>query len=681
MTSSEPPSHDSQSRRVAWAIFLVAMSMLAFELVLTRLFSVILWNHFAFLAISIGLFGFGVAGVTAFVLPQTFSAANAPRQLRALCFALPPVMWVVVAIVCALPIRMDFSNQMFLYLMLIFSLTSVPFMIGGMAITLALTHWPRQVNRIYAFDLVGSAIGCGLVIALLGVFDGPTVGIALGVLPAIALMVLRPSWVGTGLLALVVVFVGLNESEGWARVRIARSKVQQPIFEKWNAFSRVTVASASGFQGWWVSPHSTAPKVNTLGIVIDGDAFTPMVHFDGDLDRVAILLDDLTALAFRLKTDAKQALVIGPGGGKDVLAALAAGVERVRAVELNPIIAHDIVSGEFRSFSGDLYRHPRVELEVGEGRTVVRHDEGRYDVLQISMVDTSAASAAGAYSLAENSLYTVSAAREFLQHLEPGGIVTTTWANFSNLEGVNRLVAVYDEALTQEGAETGHDKIAVIAGASAHKGLGTPLATVLIKPSGFSDAESARLRDLVETGGFVPVYIPGDPLVGGTRADARVVRRLLSRRNLDEFFDEYRLDLTPVDDDRPFFFYQNRMRDLGTAFTTWNPGPLFGNGMFILVKLLLVSILAVVGFMVLPLVFRRRQELRDLAQNKAWLTYFCCLGTGFIVAGDRPDPDVRVLPRPSASRARCRAGRRCCSLPEWAVRSADGSQTKRWWRP
>lgn len=619
--------HDPQVRRIAWAILLVASSLLAFELVLTRLFSVIIWNHFAFLAISVGLFGFGVAGVTVFLRPDVFRPERAAVQLRRSLLALPVVMWAVVAIVCTLPVRIDFSSQMFVLLALIFGLTTLPFFVGGIAVTLALTHWHGHVNRIYGFDLVGSALGCVAVIALLDRLDGPTAALALGLLPAGAALLLQRTRGAAALLAVLLVGVIVNDAQGWIRVRMARSRVETPLFERWNAFSRVTVSDAP-FMGWGLARPDAADGVESLAIRIDADALTPMVRFDGDFEQVGVVLEDVTALAYHLKTDARNALVIGPGGGKDVLAALASGVERVRAVELNPIIARDIVGGAFREFTGDLYRRPEVDLVVAEGRSFVRRDAHRYDIVQVSMVDTSAASAAGAYALTENSLYTVEAAREFMARLAPGGILTATWVNLENLEGVNRLVAVYQEALRGRGVTSARDHIAVVA-ATPPVGW-VRFANVLVKPAGFGAEEVARLRAVSRRLGFVPLHLPGVELNRPRDRDHRVIRRILEGRELDRFFDSYRLDLRPVSDDRPFFFYQNRFRDLGAALTSWNPGPLYGNGMFILAKLLIISGVAVVAFMIGPLLAARGSQVRELRAVWPFLLYFFCLGTGFI---------------------------------------------------
>ena len=155
---------------------------------------------------------------------------------------------------------------------------------------------------------------------------------------------------------------------------------------------------------------------------IDSAASTPILRFDGDLTKVRYLRYELTGLAYHLveKRDRESfsqiptekdsrshfsALVIGPGGGRDLLTALVFGADRVEGVEVNPIIAHDVMLGTFKDFSGSIYANPRVSVAVDDGRSYVRRSSKKYDVIQASLVDTWAATAAGAYPHRKHALY------------------------------------------------------------------------------------------------------------------------------------------------------------------------------------------------------------------------------------------------------------------------------------
>src|SRR5262249_46330373 len=156
----------------------------------------------------------------------------------------------------------------------------------------------------------------------------------------------------------------------------------------------------------------------------------------------------LTALAYQLKEPKAgpgfDALVIGPGGGRDLVSALVFGARHVDAVEINPIIANNVMRGQFAEFSGGIYSNPRISVTIDDGRSFVRRADGRYDVIQASLVDTWAATAAGAYTLTENTLYTVEAFNDYLDHLTDDGMLTITRWVFDGLRLISLAQAACD---------------------------------------------------------------------------------------------------------------------------------------------------------------------------------------------------------------------------------------------
>ena len=170
---------------------------------------------------------------------------------------------------------------------------------------------------------------------------------------------------------------------------------------------------------WSLSPKFSGPRGDSLFMDIDSAASTPILKGTGNPADAAYLRYELTALAYHLveRPAGFTALVIGPGGGRDLLSALVFGARHVDGVEINPIIARDVMLDRFRDYSGGVYAHPRVAIHVDDGRSFVRRSTTKYDVIQASLVDTWAATAAGAYTLTENSLYTSEAFGEYLDHL------------------------------------------------------------------------------------------------------------------------------------------------------------------------------------------------------------------------------------------------------------------------
>src|SRR5262249_50094040 len=184
---------------------------------------------------------------------------------------------------------------------------------------------------------------------------------------------------------------------------------------------------------------------------------------------------------------------IGPGGGRDLASALVFGAAHVDGVEINPIIADDVMRGQFESFSGGIYTNPRVRIAVDDGRSFVRRTANHYDVIQASLVDTWAATAAGAYTLTENTLYTVEAFNDYLDHLTDDGMLTITrWV----ADGL-RLVSLAQAACERRGWSAA-DRLAIVRHDS--------VATFLLKRSPFTADEIARLHGIVDRLGFELLY-------------------------------------------------------------------------------------------------------------------------------------------------------------------------------
>src|SRR5262245_47196803 len=254
------------------------------------------------------------------------------------------------------------------------------------------------------------------------------------------------------------------------------------LFAKWNSFSRIGVYERT-HGDWSLSPNYRGPLPDTRYMDIDSAASTPILGLKPDLSNVQYLRYELTALAYQLKgreaglgtrdanvsgnganpesqvanSDGFSALVIGPGGGRDLVSALVFGAGHVDGIEINPIIADDVMRNHFREFSGGIYTNPRVRIVVDDGRSFVRRSPDKYDVVQASLVDTWAATAAGAYTLTENTLYTSEAFGDYLDHLTDDGVLTITrWV----FDGV-RLISLAQAACESRGWPAA-DRLAVV---------------------------------------------------------------------------------------------------------------------------------------------------------------------------------------------------------------------------
>ncbi|MGH9347317.1 MAG: hypothetical protein ACRD26_08630 [Vicinamibacterales bacterium] len=607
----------------------VSAALLMTELALTRIFSVTMYYHFAFLAISIALFGLSASGVLVYTLRHRLAHADT-RELLA-TGALAHAVATLVALACLVRIRvgLTYTPANLALMLAIYTLAALPFFTGGGVISLAFARLSDRVNVVYGADLLGAAAGCVLLIPLLNWLGAPGVVIMAAVLAATAAVLFTPRIARrrVAVVALGVCAVPLGaQLAGLAPFDVVDTKGHQGdrvLFSKWNSFSRVAVYDRA-HGDWSLSPRFTGAHGDSLFMDIDSAASTPIPRVTGTLADAAYLKYELTALAYHLveRPSGFTALVIGPGGGRDLLSALVFGARRVDGVEINPIIARDVMLGAFRKYSGGIYAHPRVRSYVDDGRSFVRRSTEQYDVIQASLVDTWAATAAGAYTLTENSLYTSEAFGEYLDHLTDDGYLTITRWVFDGL----RLVSLAQEACAERGLDAArhlaivrHDRVA----------------TFLLKKTPFAPDDVRRLEGLATDLGFTLLYAPGaePPLaiqepnemyrMGTSAAD---YRRLILAPDRDAFYGSYPLDVRPTDDDRPFFFHTTRLGDqIEVAF---GRSMLFGNGLSALLTLMGISAALVALFIVGPLAVGGE---RPEPGWSGWLLYFASLGAGFML--------------------------------------------------
>jgi hypothetical protein len=617
------------NRSIVVGIAAVSAALLMTELALTRIFSVTMYYHFAFLAISIALFGLSASGVFIYVMRRRLAAVPT-RELLA-TGALAHALATLVALACLVRIRvgLNYTPSNLVLMLAIYTLAALPFFTGGSVISLAFARLNERVNVVYAADLLGAALGCLILIPLLNSLGAPGVVIVAAVLAAVAAVLFTPeaSRARMMLAASIVCAAPIGaQLAGLAPFDVVDTKGHEGdrvLFSKWNSFSRVAVYDRT-HGDWSLSPRFKGTRGESLFMDIDSAASTPIIRGTGNLADAAYLRYELTALAYHLveRPSRFNALVIGPGGGRDLLSALVFGAARVDGVEINPIIARDVMLGQFQEYSGGIYAHPRVRTHVDDGRSFVRRSREQYDVIQASLVDTWAATAAGAYTLTENSLYTSEAFGEYLDHLTDAGYLSITRWVFDGL----RLVSLAQDACAARGLDAArhlaiirHDRVA----------------TFLLKKTPFSPADVVRLERVTKELGFSILYAPGvepplaipEPIemqrMGTSAAD---YRRLILAPNRDAFHASYPLDVRATDDDRPFFFHTTRLRNqFQVAF---GRSMLFGNGLSALLTLMGISAALVVLFIIGPLLVGGDRPERGWA---GWLVYFAALGAGFML--------------------------------------------------
>jgi SAM-dependent methyltransferase len=634
-------SHPSPLRLLA-GISVVSFSTLLLELAATRLFSVILFYHFAFLAISVALLGLGAGGVFAHVRRERL-ARRGTRALAARLCALNAVVTVaVLEAVLHLPISLDVSRDNFLKLTLLYLVTAIPFFLTGLLFSVVYARESGRIGQLYGADLGGGALACLAVVPILNLAGGPNAILiaALGMAVASAIWAegRRGRAAGATLALLLAALVGANHSGKLIDVVYAKGLRRDPAwveFARWNAISRVEVNRID----------------DAKYVVIDADATTAIMNLDPHLARGSAewnqLMSAAPAVANVLRPQGDYA-IIGPGGGVDVLRAVASGSKNVTAIEINPLIANTVMRERYADYAYHLYQIPEVKLHVADGRSWIRNSKDKYDVIQMTLVDTWASTAAGAFALSENNLYTVEAFQEYFDHLKPDGILAITRWEFKEPREALRVVSQAREALRRMGVRESSTHFIVVSDGPLDED-GRPV-LVLAKRSTFRrEEELAVLEHIRNNQNLYPIY---SPLYN---ADAQNRSRFATRLSPNEsrqpflsliqlpsnagplemtradFVGQYSFNITPVTDDAPFFFFtmktgnalRNVLADTGRGIDWKN-----NLGIVVLGMLLVISFAAVLAFLVLPLALTRGPARGP----GTWpLLYFVAVGLGYIL--------------------------------------------------
>ena len=616
ISPSSPPAARGEvpDTTVLAGLALTSFAALLLELALTRLFSVVLFYHFAFLAISIALLGLGAGGVFAYVLKNRLAALDTRTLAARLCMANALLVVVVLEIVLHVPVALDVSGKNFLRLTAIYLAAAVPFFVTGLLFSVVFARETRRIPRMYGADLSGGAMACLAIVPLLNWVGGPNVILV----AAIAMAAAGIIWTANpfvrriaGVLALALAaLVAANHSGKLIDVVYAKGMFRDPAwveFARWNALSRVEVDR----QG------------QAKAVVIDADASTYIMNADlarwHDTEWEYDLMSAPPAMANVLRPHGEFA-IIGPGGGVDVLRAVANGSPSVTGIEINPLIATTIMRERYADYSQHLYQRPEVHIHVGDGRSYLRASPQRFDVVQMTLVDTWASTAAGAFALSENNLYTVEAFREYFDHLKPDGFIAITRWEFRHPREALRVVAVAMEALHRLGvADPSRHFMVASQGALDEDGI--PV-VVLAKKTPFTPEEEATVHEyLSDYDDIAPIYLP-------TQHGDNPFSALIASNDPRAFARSYAYNVAPVDDNDPFFFFTLKAEQiLGEKGLRHGIDWKVNLGVLVLLLVLVISVVAVLAFLVIPLVLKGGKA----RQSPLPLLYFVAVGFGYIL--------------------------------------------------
>jgi spermidine synthase len=628
------------------ALFLISIAILASEILMMRIVSLIFLIFIVYAVIGITMLGFAAAGTFLAVVPA-FLQKSQERRLAFLSFAFAlttPVVYYVSVVPAPFALGL---KKFLLYVLLISLVMTVHFFLAGLVISYLFTRRVWEVNRLYSINLVGSGIGCFLVVQFIRPLGGEGLILVVTFLAALAAAFFAAGHAKKlTVLSLVYAFCALcliPFSSNLFPIHPTLYGKQMPTimfhhpetkieYQAWDPVARVDVFSIE--DEYVYLPEKLPFKFATN----DGSNGTMMLGIDKEFNKVDFADQTWLGLPYWLKKN-PEVLVIGLGGSMDIMAALHYQAKKIRGVEISERMI-EIVRDEFRSFTHSPYQHDSVEIIHDEGRSYVRRMEEDVDLIQMSGVDTLAAQFGGSFVMVENFLYTVEAFKEYFNHLRPDGIlcITRFLRNPEYPERGMRTCAIGVEALRQLGVEHPENNFVVI-------GYGFIL-TTMMKKTPFTEEEIRTIEEnlerykpdpTVDPAPFVASYVDLRYQEGrkilykpGHKSDHQYVKYFTALKEGREadFIANYPYDMSVCTDNKPFFFVSERWDNLFRKDSRPGSASPFG---FILQALQLAWFcLLTLALVLLPLYLFRRKGLQTKG-SKTCIVYFSCLGLGFML--------------------------------------------------
>ena len=596
------------NRRLLFAgIFLIALSGLVLEVSITRIFSAAIWYHFAFVAVSVALVGLGASGLVVQHRVKKLKGKWAEN------LTIYSAWGIAIFIPITLFVMHALASQV-IYLPLFMILFSVPFFLVGIIISAAFNAFASVAGRLYAADLIGASAGALLVVLFLVLTGGEGATLIVGLIAAIGGTIfsriaknIKKTVVSLMFVAFALSLIFLNHAtQIFAIPTDPTAQKDLPIYlrehpgskivkTEWNSFSRIDVVEGgAGGEGL------------VAKVFIDGGAGTNIISWDGKTESRQELSTWMQYLPFKMMQDPKV-LVIGSGGGRDVVASLVSGSKDVTSVEINPIIYETVKS--YGDRAGNVYSHEYVRSYVDEGRSFITRSSEKYDIVYVPFVDTWASVSSGGLSVSENFLYTLQGFQQYYDHLtDTGKIVTVRW-----LIDAPRFISTYAKLLEQNGIPQDQLDRHLIMVTSDSYTQDPSVTMVIFSKSPFTDEEIRFFSQSFSQYGYKPILVPGQIMREPYSA------LLNGQINLDQFYDMFETKVYPVTDDNPYFL----------SFEKPLPG---------VVEVLLYASVGIVAiFLLVPFAWMKRRREEEVGTKKSeigiatMIPYFAALGMGFIL--------------------------------------------------
>ena len=538
---------------VLFGVFVTSFGVLAFELSLTRIFSIMLDYHYSFLVVSVAMFGLGLGGVIAQrYSSKAFLKDNFGRlAVLAVVFSFSMSFFALIAV--------SFPN---LNIVLQAFIMFLPFLIAGTLLAMAYKIFVRNSSMLHFADLVGAAVGSLAVIFLLS-WAGAVVAVLLVSLVALVSALLfslaskRKLTIAVTLLTLMgmALFAQYSSSSNLWNIQpasdqgkelsnfLSTPELNATIVEsRWSSFGQIELVASPAL------PHE---KV----IFVDGGAGTTLYHFNGDFNSNDSLVPSLRNSTMYFPyyfADKGSSLIIGPGGGVDVLTPLMAGVNQIYAVEVNPGIVG--IVNDYSAYDGGIYtNYSNVHVTVDDGRSYVKRSDQKYDTIMLDIPLTKTAQGTLGYSLAENYLFTTDSFTDYLNHLNNNGFLTIV---AHDQEEIYKLVSVAFQVLGNQGLSPQQimARIAVVGSADMMDHSALPV--FMLKKTPITETQAAAISSKALEKGLGNLYSPLTlySVFDKTSTDDKLAQLATGQISINTLASTALFNMKAPTDDNPFFY-------------------------------------------------------------------------------------------------------------------------------
>jgi len=641
-------------------IFFFSGSVLLFELSLMRVFSILQWNYLAFMIISIAFLGYGASGTFLSVFSSLLKKAKGIKLYKylfffSLLFSLGSLFSLF--IISKIPFdlyRITTDRYQLLYLIIYYLAIATPFFFAGLCISLVISKLPKKINKIYFCDLGGASIGCISFLVLANYISLSYLLIIPSLFSFLASFLFslklkdKSSIIYiVGIFIFIILFSGAESFYSFpinpykSLFTLLRYPNSRIIDSQENSFARLEVVESEGVKyAPGLSLNFSGEIPEQLGLVTDGDGLSAITRLEWENNLEALGKIEFTdyissALGFHLVRDIDnqgKILIIGPGGGLDILGGIYNGIEEIWGIEMNPDIKI-LLQNNYSGYSGNIYNREGINILTGEGRSVLKGLDQKFDLIQISLIGSSNTASGGFYSTSENYLYTVEGFMDFWQHLSEGGKLSITrWLKFPPREIV-RLCSISLEALSRMGIEKPENHLAVIRSWAT--------STLVLSKKEIGEEEIRIIKDFCDKRNFDTVYFPGikeeDANINHILEQSYYYQEIdqlinsFKEDKLKDFYDSYFFNVSAVTDNQPYFFYTLKWQNIPKIIkSTANWQSLIEWGNLIIFATFLQGIIFSIIFIFLPLI------LKGLPISKRkikipFLLYFASLGLGYML--------------------------------------------------